>query len=103
MIKYLFQDTDVTLELDVIDAEDNVDHKFIGKKESVDAIKEVLYLSYGMFGHTLGTNSPAIDVNHALFHTGNTSKADFFKAKLIEGQEIIDAWTYPELPEGAVT
>jgi hypothetical protein len=100
MIKFSFQNADVTLELDVTNAEDHVNHKFIGKKESVDAIKEVLYFSYGMFGHTLSDDSPAIEVNHALFHTNQT---DFFKAQLVEGQEIIDAWVYPEIPEGAVT
>ena len=100
MIKYSFQDTDVILELDIVDAEDNVAHKFTGKKESVDAIKETLYLSYGMFGHSLDDDSPAIEVNHALLYTGQT---DFFKAQLVEGQEIIDAWEYPEIPEGALT
>ena len=100
MIKYSFQEAEVTLELDVTNAEDNAVHKFTGDQEFVSTIKEVLYLSYGMFGHTLEPNSPAIDVNHALMHTGQTV---FFKAQLIEGADILDNWQYPEFPEESVS
>ena len=100
MIKYSFQDSDVILELDTTDAEDSVAHEFTGDQKLVDAIKEVLYRSFGMFGHTLDIDSPAIDVNHALMHSEQTG---FFKAELLEGADILDNWQSPEFPEGAVS
>ena len=100
MIKFLFQKYDATLELDTNDAESHVIHKFVGDKESLYLIKESLYNSSNMFGHLISENAPVIDINHALFYSGQT---DFFDAEVTEGQEIIDAWTYPELPEGAIT
>lgn len=100
MIKFLFKKYDAVLELDIDDAESPVTHKFVGSKESLDLIKESLYNSSNMFGHLITEDSPAIDVNHALLYTGQT---DIFDAEVVEGQEIIDAWTYPEIPEGALT
>lgn len=100
MIKFLFKKYKSTLSLDVDNAESSSEHIFDGDKESVDLIKEALYKSYNMFGHSVSENAPAIDVTHVLLYTNQT---DFFDAEVIEGQEIIDNWTYPELPEGAVT
>ena len=52
-----------------------------------------------MFALSVSENAPAIDVNHALLYTNQT---DLFDAEVIEGQQIIDNWVYPELPEGSV-
>jgi hypothetical protein len=100
MIKFSFKKHDATLELDTDNAESPVTHKFVGSKESLDLIKEALYNSSNMFGHLISEDAPVIDINHALLYTGQT---DVFDAEVVEGQEIIDAWVYPEIPEGALT
>lgn len=100
MIKFLFKKHKTTLSVDVDNAETPSTHVFDGDKETIDLIKAALYKSYNMFGHTVSKTAPAIDVNHALLYTEQT---DFFDVEVIEGREIIDAWTYPEMPEGSVT
>ena len=99
MIKFLFKKYKTTLSLDVDNAETPSAHIFEGDKDSVELIKEALYESYNMFALSVSENAPAIDVNHALLYTNQT---DLFDAEVIEGQQIIDNWVYPELPEGSV-
>lgn len=100
MIKFLFKKYKTTLSLDVDNAETPSAHIFDGGKDSIELIKEALYASHNMFGHSVSENAPAIDVNHALLYS---NQIDLFDAEVIEGQKIIDDWTYPEMPEGSVT
>lgn len=100
MIKFLLEKHKVTLSINADNAETPSTHIFDGDKESIDLIKEALYASHNMFGHSVSKIAPAIDVNHVLLYTNQT---DFFDAKVIEGQKIIDSWIYPDFPKGSVT
>ena len=100
MIKFDFPLHKVSLSMDTNNAEFSTQHIFKGDSKAIKAIKDRLYNSYNMFGHIIGTSSPAIDVNYALFYSKDK---DFFKAVINTGKEIIDDWEYPILPKGTRT
>jgi len=105
MIK--FQNGSVIISLKTTDAGKSVQHEYtcedlydddgildesISKDAQIEMTKYMLYATgrcYGLHGHTLSKGSPAIDLNHALLH-GEITKN--WGVKVIEGQEILDAW-----------
>ena len=89
----------VYLALDTTDAEMPTMHKITGDSAAQKAFKKALYESFGMFGHTIGASSPAIDVYHALLHTPQNK---VLGAKVINGMKYIAKWKAPVLPKGSV-
>lgn len=90
----------VEIALDTNDAEKAVEHIYTGSPDAIAEVRDALGNAYGLFGHTLDSNAPASDLQYALF--SKTSDMKYYNPVVLEGQEILDAWTLPELPEGAV-
>lgn len=102
MIKFgvNYLDEDCEISLDTKDAEEPVERKYSGNPALVKEVKEFLSNAYGLFGHSLGEDSPAIDVQYAL---SNPPISDMIFLRVIEGQEILNNWKPPKFPKGVTT
>ena len=74
-------------------AEKPVLHQYSGsaKELLIDDLEDC----YGLYGHSIGMSSPAIDMQHALFHSQNKK----FVAKVLEGADVLANWKAPKLPK----
>jgi len=97
VVKFEINNGKAYISIPTTNAEKSVLHQYSGDTANlIDALEQC----HGMFGHSIGRSSPAIDVHHALFYNPAMKQ---FKTKLIEGADIISRWKAPDLPKGAVS
>lgn len=93
-----FMNREITVSLAVNSPHETAEIIYSGDNFLTAHIKEILSLSIGAFGHSIGSSTTAIDLNAAL----KSDRFKEYKVELIEGGELVKSYD-PGIPEGAVT
>lgn len=89
----------VIISLEVDDPNTPVALNYSGEPQAIALVQEVLQSSCGLYGHLIGDRTTAIDLDAAI----NSQAMNQFQPDLIEGREIIEAYTPESFPEGMVS